>query len=228
MPAGRSSRWRAPRAAARRRRRATSPSGCATAASTTVLTREPGGTPLGDEVRRIVLHMRGMSDDLDPRADALLYAAGRAQHVARVIRPGPRTRRLGRLRPVPRLVARLPGRRLRQRPGRDAAPPGLRHVRPAAGPHDPARRARRGRAGAHAAAFRVEPIRGHRGAGLLRGRAQRLPGGWLPPSRSASASSTAPARSRSRTRRSGGSWLRCWHNRPATRRAPPNEGADRR
>ena len=53
----------------------------------TVLTHEPGGTPLGDEVRRIVLHMRGMSDDLDPRADALLYAAGRAQHVARVIRP---------------------------------------------------------------------------------------------------------------------------------------------
>jgi dTMP kinase len=53
----------------------------------TVLTHEPGGTPLGEEVRRIVLHMRGMSDDLDPRTDALLYAAGRAQHVARVIRP---------------------------------------------------------------------------------------------------------------------------------------------
>jgi dTMP kinase len=53
----------------------------------TVLTHEPGGTPLGEEVRRIVLHMRGMSDDLEPRADALLYAAGRAQHVARVIRP---------------------------------------------------------------------------------------------------------------------------------------------
>jgi dTMP kinase len=52
-----------------------------------VLTQEPGGTPLGDEIRRIVLHMRGMSDDLDPRADALLYAAGRAQHVERVIRP---------------------------------------------------------------------------------------------------------------------------------------------
>jgi dTMP kinase len=53
----------------------------------TVLTQEPGGTPLGDEVRRLVLHVRGMSDDLDPRADALLYAAGRAQHVARVIKP---------------------------------------------------------------------------------------------------------------------------------------------
>ena len=54
---------------------------------TVVLTQEPGGTPLGDEIRRIVLHMRGMSDDLDPRADALLYAAGLAQHVELVIRP---------------------------------------------------------------------------------------------------------------------------------------------
>jgi dTMP kinase len=52
-----------------------------------VLTHEPGGTPLGEEMRRIVLHARGMSEDLDPRADALLFAAGRAQHVARVIRP---------------------------------------------------------------------------------------------------------------------------------------------
>ena len=54
---------------------------------TTVLTHEPGGTPLGEEIRRIVLHLRGLSDDLDPRTDALLYAASRAQHVARVIRP---------------------------------------------------------------------------------------------------------------------------------------------
>jgi dTMP kinase len=53
----------------------------------TVVTREPGGTPLGDEVRRLVLHLRDLSDDLDPRADALLYAAARAQHTARVIRP---------------------------------------------------------------------------------------------------------------------------------------------
>ena len=53
----------------------------------TRLTHEPGGTPLGEEIRRIVLHLRGVSDDLDPRTDALLYAASRAQHVARVIRP---------------------------------------------------------------------------------------------------------------------------------------------
>ena len=52
-----------------------------------LLTGEPGGTPLGDEIRRIVLHHRGVADDLDPRADALLFAAQRAQHVARLIRP---------------------------------------------------------------------------------------------------------------------------------------------
>jgi dTMP kinase len=52
-----------------------------------VLTAEPGGTPLGEEVRRLVLHLRDVSDDLDPRADALLYAAARAQHTARLIQP---------------------------------------------------------------------------------------------------------------------------------------------
>jgi dTMP kinase len=53
----------------------------------TVLTREPGGTPLGDEIRNVVLHRQGIADDLDPRTDALLFAAQRAQHVARLIRP---------------------------------------------------------------------------------------------------------------------------------------------
>jgi len=52
-----------------------------------VLTGEPGGTPLGEDLRRLLLHLRDRSADLDPRADALLFAAARAQHVARVIRP---------------------------------------------------------------------------------------------------------------------------------------------
>lgn len=52
-----------------------------------VLTREPGGTPVGDEIRTLLLHHRGLADDLDPRTDALLFAAQRAQHVARLIRP---------------------------------------------------------------------------------------------------------------------------------------------
>ncbi|HAN72462.1 MAG TPA: dTMP kinase [Actinobacteria bacterium] len=52
---------------------------------TVVRTREPGGTPAAEEIRRVVL-----SPDyagLDPRAEALLFAAARGEHVARVIRP---------------------------------------------------------------------------------------------------------------------------------------------
>jgi len=49
-----------------------------------VITREPGGTPLSEEVRAILLEP---DRAVDPRAEALLYAAARAQHVARVIRP---------------------------------------------------------------------------------------------------------------------------------------------
>jgi dTMP kinase len=51
---------------------------------TVVRTREPGGTEVGIEVREIVLHHRG---DIAPRAEALLYAADRAHHVATVVRP---------------------------------------------------------------------------------------------------------------------------------------------
>ena len=52
-----------------------------------VRTREPGGTPLGVEVRRILLHGGDEIGAVDPRAEALLYAADRAQHVAQVVRP---------------------------------------------------------------------------------------------------------------------------------------------
>lgn len=51
---------------------------------TTVRTREPGGTEVGRLVRDIVLHHRG---EIVARAEALLYAADRAQHVATVVRP---------------------------------------------------------------------------------------------------------------------------------------------
>lgn len=49
-----------------------------------VRTREPGGTAAGVEIREIVLHHRG---DIAPRAEALLYAADRAHHIATVVRP---------------------------------------------------------------------------------------------------------------------------------------------
>lgn len=51
---------------------------------TVVRTREPGGTEVGVEIREIVLHHRG---EVSPRAEALLYAADRAQHVATLVRP---------------------------------------------------------------------------------------------------------------------------------------------
>ncbi|GGF13298.1 dTMP kinase [Subtercola lobariae] len=51
---------------------------------TVMRTREPGGTEFGVEVREIVLHSRGF---ITPRAEALLYAADRAQHIATKVRP---------------------------------------------------------------------------------------------------------------------------------------------
>ena len=50
-----------------------------------VLSREPGGSDLGIEIRKILLsHSTG---EISPRAEALLYAADRAHHVFSVIRP---------------------------------------------------------------------------------------------------------------------------------------------
>jgi len=46
-------------------------------------TREPGGTPVGEAVRHLVLH----GDDVSPWAEAALFAAARAEHVESAIRP---------------------------------------------------------------------------------------------------------------------------------------------
>ncbi len=48
-------------------------------------TREPGGSPIGEQIRN-VLHDLG-NQAMDPRAEALLYSAARAQHVTQVILP---------------------------------------------------------------------------------------------------------------------------------------------
>ena len=50
-----------------------------------VRTFEPGDSPLGAQLRRIVLDPD--TGDLDPRAEALLYAADKAQHLHQVVRP---------------------------------------------------------------------------------------------------------------------------------------------
>jgi dTMP kinase len=48
-----------------------------------VATREPGGTPLGEAIREAVLH----GHEMTAWTEALLFAAARAEHVEKVIRP---------------------------------------------------------------------------------------------------------------------------------------------
>ena len=48
-----------------------------------VATREPGGTPVGEKIREVLLESSEMAD----WTEAALFAAARAEHVARVIRP---------------------------------------------------------------------------------------------------------------------------------------------
>ena len=48
-------------------------------------TREPGGTPAGEAIRHVLLSPEYTG--LDHRAEALLFAAARGEHVARVVRP---------------------------------------------------------------------------------------------------------------------------------------------
>jgi len=54
-----------------------------TAGRDVVVSREPGGTQVGASIRAVVLH----GEHIDARAEALLFAADRAHHVATVIRP---------------------------------------------------------------------------------------------------------------------------------------------
>ena len=52
---------------------------------TVLCTREPGGTAFGDKIRHLLLDPANAA--LSPRAEALLYMAARAQHVAELILP---------------------------------------------------------------------------------------------------------------------------------------------
>jgi dTMP kinase len=55
-----------------------------TAGRTVVVSFEPGATPIGQRIRELVLHT---DNKIAPRAEALLFAADRAQHVRTVVRP---------------------------------------------------------------------------------------------------------------------------------------------
>ena len=51
----------------------------------TVLTREPGGTQIGEKIRDIILDKENR--EMDSMTETMLYAASRAQHVAHIIKP---------------------------------------------------------------------------------------------------------------------------------------------
>jgi dTMP kinase len=48
-------------------------------------TREPGGTPIVEQIRKVILDLK--NTDMHPRTEILLFQAARAQHVEQVIRP---------------------------------------------------------------------------------------------------------------------------------------------
>lgn len=50
-----------------------------------VVTREPGGTPLAERIRAVLLDPQ--EEGMDPVAELFLYAAARRQHVAELVRP---------------------------------------------------------------------------------------------------------------------------------------------
>ena len=58
--------------------------GAALAGRLPVVTREPGGTPLGERIRDLLLHS---GTAISPEAEMLLFMAARAEHVHRVIAP---------------------------------------------------------------------------------------------------------------------------------------------
>jgi dTMP kinase len=50
-----------------------------------LLTREPGGTPNGEEIRKVLL--AGIAQKMGPMAEALLFASARDEHLKQIIRP---------------------------------------------------------------------------------------------------------------------------------------------
>ena len=131
---------------------------------------------------------------IDPRAEALLYAAARAQLVAERLQPLLQHRRDRPPRPLRGLLARLPGRRPRARHRRDPQPQRVRHGRHQARPHDPA--AHRPAARASPASPAARPTASRAPATSSSSESREPTTSSPPPSRTASSSSTRPNRRR--------------------------------
>ena len=107
-----------------------------------VVTREPGGTRLGEQLREILLARHGGVEATDALTDAFLFEAARRHLVRQVIRPALEDEAIV-VRPLLRLDIRLPGLRRRgaARNASGARRSGNRRSQP--GPDDPAGSARR-------------------------------------------------------------------------------------
>jgi dTMP kinase len=54
-----------------------------------IVTKEPGGTPVGEDIRKILLQKNTdiYKDDMSPITESYLFAASRAEHIQKVIKP---------------------------------------------------------------------------------------------------------------------------------------------
>ncbi len=141
----------------------------------TILTREPGGSPGAEEIRRLLVE--GNPDRWSAETEILLFTAARRDHLEKTIRAGLGGRNNRDLGPVRGFHPRLSGCDA-GRSARPCRPPACGNDRPRTGPdlchrHGPGR----GAVARSGAQFRRGPVRGFR-RGLSDETAWRVSGAW--------------------------------------------------
>ncbi len=133
------------------------------------MTREPGGTALGEVLREILLHQK-----MDLETEALLMFAARREHLAQVIEPALARGDWVLSRPLHRRDLRLSGRRPRPAARQARSAGALGAGRFSAGPDGAVRRAARNRQRAAQRRARTGPFESESDAFFTRTRAEYL------------------------------------------------------